>query len=412
MKNIFKLSAGLLLTFLLLSYYPIDGYRTTKIARLLYLQKLKGSGEKITRIPPGALHNLDYVQLNLTKQSKKNVEAFLVKDEELTTKIKRVLPKGNYSISVLDMTDADHIKYTAINENKGYQPGSVGKLVVLNAFFTNLKKVYPNSWKRRVELLKDKRVTSRYWGVGDHHTIPVYDIEKDKLTRRKVVASDEFSLYEWLDHMVSVSNNGAASIVYRETVLMSVFGKDYPQLTAEKSEEFFNSIKKDSLRNLSHSIINDPLRTLGIDKDEWRLGGPFTRSASSKLGRKEGSQATPKGLMKFLINLEQGNIVDKESSLEMKRLIYLTDRRIRYAYSPKLKEAAVYYKSGSYYSGGSGKYMGTNFNYMNSVIIVEQPNGIKYAVCLETNVLGKNSANNHYYLAGKIDDILNPKEVN
>ncbi len=408
MKTLFKISAGLLLTFLLLSAYPIDGYRTTKIARLLYLQKLKGSG-KLTRIPAGAMHNLDYVQLNLKKHSNKSIEDFLVKDEELSKKIQRVLPKGNYSISVLDMTDADHIKYAAINENKGYQPGSVGKLVVLTAFFTNLKKIYPNSWNKRVDLLINKRVDSRYWGVGDHHTIPVYDIEKDKLTKRKVIASDEFSLYEWLDHMVSVSNNGAASIVYRETVLMSVFGKDYPSLTSEQAEDFFKSIKKDSLRNLSHSIINDPLRDLGITKDEWRLGGPFTRNASGKMGRKEGSQATPKGLMKFLIQLEQGNIVDKETSLEMKRLIYLTDRRIRYAYSPKLKDAAVYYKSGSYYSGGGGKYMGTKFNYMNSVIIVEQPNGTKYAVCLMTNILGKNSANDHYYLAGKIDDILNPK---
>ncbi len=408
MKTLFKISAGLLLTFLLLSAYPIDGYRTTKIARLLYLQKLKGSG-KLTRIPAGAMHDLDYVQLNLKKHSNKSIEDFLVKDEELSKKIQRVLPKGNYSISVLDMTDADHIKYAAINENKGYQPGSVGKLVVLTAFFTNLKKIYPNSWNKRVDLLINKRVDSRYWGVGDHHTIPVYDIEKDKLTKRKVIASDEFSLYEWLDHMVSVSNNGAASIVYRETVLMSVFGKDYPSLTSEQAEDFFKSIKKDSLRNLSHSIINDPLRDLGITKDEWRLGGPFTRNASGKMGRKEGSQATPKGLMKFLIQLEQGNIVDKETSLEMKRLIYLTDRRIRYAYSPKLKDAAVYYKSGSYYSGGGGKYMGTKFNYMNSVIIVEQPNGTKYAVCLMTNILGKNSANDHYYLAGKIDDILNPK---
>jgi len=281
--------------------------------------------------------------------------------------------------------------------------------VVLNAFFHELKKIYPNSWNKRTDLLRDKKVTSRYWGTGDHHTIPVYNIETDKLIRRKVVASDNFSLYEWLDHMVSVSNNGAASVVYRETVLMNVFGKDYPDLTAEKAEEYFSSIKRDSLRNMSHRIINEPLRGLGINKDEWRLGGPFTRSASGKLGRKEGSQATPVGLTKFLINLEQGNIVDKETSLEMKRLIYLTDRRIRYAKSPKLDDAMVYFKSGSYYSGGGGNYMGSKFNYMNSVIIVEQPDGTKYMVCMESNVLNKNSANDHYYLAGKIDQIIRNK---
>ena len=410
MKNIFKLSTVLLISTLLLGFhYPIDGFKTTKIKRLLYMQKLKESGKKITRIPSGAMHDLDYVKLNLRNLKHQSMEHFLTEDAELSKKIKSVLPRGNYSITVLDMTNPEKVKYAAVNENKGYQPGSVGKLVVLNAFFTELQKIYPNSWEKRAELLRNRKVDSRYWGVGDHHTIPVYNVEKEKLTRRKVVASDEFSLYEWLDHMVSVSNNGAASVVYREVVLMSVFGKDYPTLTSKKAEDFFKSIRKDSLRNLSHSIINEPLRSLGITKDEWRLGGPFTRNSSNKVGRKGGSHATPKGLMKFLIKLEQGNIVDHETSLEMKRLVYLTDRRIRYAKSPKLDDAAVYFKSGSYYSGGGGKYMGTNFNYMNSVIIVEQPNGTKYAVCLMTNILHKNSANDHYYLAGKIDKILNTK---
>ncbi len=409
MKNIFKISAIIGGTVLLLSFYPIDGYRTTKIARLLYIQKLVASGKKITRIPPGALHNIEDVKLNLTKHHNKSLESLITKDDDLTKKIQSIIPKGAYSIAVLDYTDPDNLRYAAINENKGYQPGSVGKLVVLNAFFHELKKIYPNSWNKRSDLLRDKKVTSRYWGVGDHHTIPVYNIETDKLIRRKVVASDNFSLYEWLDHMVSVSNNGAASVVYREAVLMNVFGKDYPDLTAEKAEEFFSSIKRDSLRNMSHRIINEPLRELGITKDEFRLGGPFTKSASNKLGRKEGSQATPIGLTKYLIKLEQGDIVDKETSLEMKRLLYLTDRRIRYAKSPKLDDAMVYFKSGSYYGGGGGKYMGSKFNYMNSVIIVEQPDGTKYMVSMESNVLNKNSANDHYYLAGKIDDIIRDK---
>ena len=285
----------------------------------------------------------------------------------------------------------------------------VGKLVVLNAFFTELQKQYPDSWDDRVALLKNKKVTSRYWGEGDHHTIPVYDTINKKLHRRKVVGSDDFTLYEWLDHMVSVSNNGAASVVFRETVLMHVFGDEYPTITNDKAEEFFDEIKHDSLRNLAHSVINDPLRNLGITEDEWRLGGPFTRNSSNKVGRKGGSLATPVGLMKFVVNLEQGNIVDEETSLEMKRLIYLTDRRIRYAKAPRLDDARVYFKSGSYYNGGSGKYMGNKFNYMNSLIIVEHPETQKkYAVCLMTDVLLKNSASDHYYLGGKIDRILNP----
>ena len=393
--------------FVLLNIYPIDGYKTTGIARLIPIQKAFENGEKITRIPAGALHMLEDIELNLTSRQQLSAEDIFVKDPAFSEKIKSVIPNGAYSITVLDITNPDQIKYAAINETHGYQPGSVGKLVVLNAFFTELQKIYPNSWDKRVELLRDKKVTARYWGEGDHHTIPVYDIETEKLHKRKVVASDDFSLYTWLDNMVSVSNNGAASIVYRETVLMSVFGKDYPRLTNEMAEDYFNSMHSDSLRNMSHRIINEPLRGLGITFDEWRLGGPFTRNASNKLGRKQGSHGTPVGLMKFLVKLEQGNIVDEQTSLEMKRLLYLTDRRIRYAYSPELHKAMVYFKSGSYYSGGNGDYMGSKFNYMNSVIIVEQPNGTKYIVCLMTNVLNKNSANDHFYLAGKIDKIIN-----
>ena len=44
---------------------------------------------------------------------------------------------------------------------------------------------------------------------------------------------------------------------------------------------------------------------------------------------------------------------------------------------------------------------------MNSVIIVEHPdNGSKYIVCLMTNVLRKNSASDHMYLAGRIDKAI------
>ena len=120
--------------------------------------------------------------------------------------------------------------------------------------------------------------------------------------------------------------------------------------------------------------------------------------------------------MKFLINLEQGKAVDSLSSLEMKRIMYQTERRIRYAYSHELDSAAVYFKSGSFYKcdkskGACGDYAGNVFNYMNSVIIVEHPDdGPKYIVCLMTNVLRKNSATDHMYLASRIDKVL--QEVN
>ena len=275
-----------------------------------------------------------------------------------------------------------------------------------------LAKIYPDDFEARISLLCNKRVTSGIWGVGDHHTIPVYDSKKNTLVKRQVVANDEFTLFEWADHMVSVSNNGAASVLYREAMLMSAFGKDYPRLTEEESENYFKDTPRDSLTVYANRIVNDPLREIGITEDDWRLGGMFTNGPGKYVGRMGGSIGTPKGLMKYLVQLEQGKVVDSASSLEMKRLLYITDRRIRYAQSKRLDSARVYFKSGSFYSCDRSKptycgdYAGNRFNYMNSVITVEHPNGKNYIVCLMTNVLSKNSAGAHMYLAGQIDKII------
>ncbi|TXD46524.1 serine hydrolase [Polaribacter sp. IC073] len=417
MKAKYIVLAVLIVTSLGFIKYPIDGYEATGIARLYQLRKFQLDSVKYTRIPAGAYKKLTDIKLSLANRKDDSIQDLLISDRDFERKLKRIIPSGSYSISVMDMSNPDNLKYAAHRENVGYQPGSVGKIAVLLAVFDQLQRLCPDSWEDRVGYLKNIKVTSRYWGTGDHHTIPVYDIEEDRLTKRKVVASDKFSLYEWLDHMVSVSNNGAASIMYREAMLMAAFGQDYFFLDAEKAENYFKETSRDSLTNLANTVVNEPLRKLGIEENEWKLGGMFTRPAGKYVGRKGGSIGTPKGLMKFLVQLEQGNVIDTESSLEMKRLLYLTDRRIRYAKSPRLDSAAVYFKSGSYYkcdrakNPDCGSYAGNVFNYMNSVIIVEHPNGLKYIVCLMSNVLNKNSAGAHMYLASKIDDIIDEANV-
>ena len=110
-----------------------------------------------------------------------------------------------------------------------------------------------------------------------------------------------------------------------------------------------------------------------------------------------------------MVAMERGKIVDMQSSLEIKRLLYTTATRIRYASSGSLTTAAVYFKSGSLYQCRAeegfncGQYMGNISNYMNSLIIVEHPDGIKYMVALMSNVLKKNSAADHQALASKIE---------
>ncbi|WP_027064714.1 serine hydrolase [Maribacter sp. Hel_I_7] len=396
-------------------YYPIDGYERTGIKRLKRLELIKsGELKDATALPAGALKSYSDIQLNLLSRKSDSAMGLMQVNEDFQKEISalfRGLDKS-YSLTVLDISDPENVRYAERNETAGYQPGSVGKLAVLVGLFTQLEKIYPDSFEKRTELLKNKSVKAGIWGLTDEHTIPIYNIEKNTLVKRQVIASDVFSLYEWADHMLSVSNNGAASIVWREVLLMAAFGEKYPDLTQEETDAYFKETPKKELTDLSNDVVNLPLRDLGITSDEWRLGSFFTRGANTYVGDKGGSIGSPQGLMKFLVQLEQGKVVDEASSLEMKRLMYMTDRRIRYAQSPALKEAAVYFKSGSLYkcdrSKGEacGKYMGNVTNFMNSVIIVEQPDNCKYMVVLMTNVLRKNSASDHMYLAGNIDKII------
>jgi hypothetical protein len=396
--------------------YPIDGYDHTGIRRLKRLERIQKGEIKATTspLPPGAMKGYDDFRLNLAGRATDSISMFLNPSPEFQKEVDglfRGLDKS-YSLALLDISDPNAPRYAHRNENAGYQPGSVGKLAVLAGLFTQLAKLYPDSWEDRTALLRNKSVRAGTWGLTDEHTIPIYDIEKDKLLRRQVIASDVFTLYEWTDHMLSVSNNGAASVVWREVMLMAAFGDRYPWLSQEEADQYFKETPRKELTDLGNEVVNAPLRGLGISEDEWRLGSFFTKGANTYVGDKGGSIGTPIGLMKFLVLLEQGKVVDSISSLEMKRLMYMTDRRIRYAQSPALKEAAVYFKSGSLYkcdrvkNPDCGKYMGNVMNYMNSVAIIEQPENCTYMVVLMTNVLGKNSATDHMYLAGRIDKLI------
>lgn len=397
------------------SYYPIDGYERTGIKRLKRLERINtGEIKDAATLPAGAMKSWDDIQLNLLDRKGDSAMGLMTVDPDFQKEISalfRGLDKS-YSLTVLDISDVNNIRYAERNETAGYQPGSVGKLAVLHGLFVQLAKIYPDSWEKRTALLKNKSVKAGPWGLTDEHTIPIYNIEKNTLVKRQVIASDVFTLYEWADHMLSVSNNGAASIVWREVLLMAAFGDAYPDLTQEEADVYFKETPRKELTDLGNDVVNLPLRDLGISTDEWRLGSFFTRGANTFVGDKGGSIGSPQGMMKFLVQLEQGKVVDEQSSLEMKRLMYMTDRRIRYAQAPALKEAAVYFKSGSLYkcdrSQGEacGKYMGNVTNFMNSVAIVEHPDNCKYIVVLMTNVLRKNSASDHMYLAGSIDKII------
>ncbi|MGB5403664.1 MAG: hypothetical protein WBN13_06775, partial [Robiginitalea sp.] len=380
--------AGLLLGsfFIANSDYPYDGYERTGIKRLKWVEDVQSGKIESNRLRPGAFYPLSSIALNL-KDRKVNLNSngTLDTDPNLQSKVDGLFRglNPNYSMTLLDMTPGQPLRYAEHRPTAQYQPGSVGKLVVLSAFFTGLKHVYPGDFDKRLELLRTKQIKAGKWALSDHHTVPVYDLDTEKLVKRKVRDTDVFSLFEWVDHMVSVSNNGAASVVWREALLMHIFKDKYPSLTFEEAEEYFKSNPKSELSEFAITTVNQPLRDLGITEDEWRLGKFFTSGAGSYIPGRGGSIGTPIGLIKYVLALEEGRIVDEKSSLEMKRLLYLTDRRIRYAYSHKLDSAAVYFKSGSLYSCDRKKnpncsdYAGNVYNYMNSVAIIEHPDGTR-----------------------------------
>lgn len=395
--------------------YPIDGYGLTGIRRLLYLELILKKEITGTQPIKGAQKTLEQLKLNLCDTPRgDSLKSLPPVDPTLQKSLNALFPNldESYSVTLLDITPGRPIRYATRKEDRGYQPGSVGKLAVISGFFQELSRLYPDSFESRRNLLKTRFVRSGKWGLYDEHTVPFFNPETKKLLKRTVQANDVFSLYEWVDHMVSVSNNGAASIVWREAILMRVFGNKYPRLTEEEAEEYFRTTPKSELADIANSVVHDPLRALGITEDEWRLGQMFTNGATAYIPGKGGSIGTTRGMMKWMVALERGALIDRESSLEIKRLLYMTDRRIRYGSNASLRDAAIYFKSGSLYKcdrstmPDCGKYRGNVYNYMNSVVIIEHQDGTTYMVALMSNVLRKNSNIDHNVLAGRIDQII------
>ncbi len=393
--------------------YPIDGYSQTGIRRLYRIQLIIEGVIKDTKPIKGAMKSIDDIKLNLKGKRGDSLAVIPEPNEKLQKEIDKLFPNRDesYSISLLDITPGKKIRYAQRQQTRNFSPGSVGKLAIAAGLFAELKKLYPESFEKRQQLLKTRMVRAGKWAISNHHTVPTFIPETKEFYKRTVQESDIFSLYEWADHMLSVSSNAAASVVWKELVLMRAFKNNYPP-TAEQEIEFFKKTPKKELSEMAMDIVNAPLQAVGISEDEWHLGSMFTREAKNMIPGKGGSTANPLGLMKYLIAMERGKIVDESSSLEIKRLLYMTDRRIRYAQSAALSDAAVYFKSGSLYKCKPEegfeckKYMGNVDNYMNSVAIVEHPNGATYLVALMSNVLKKNSGTDHMMLAGQIDKII------
>jgi len=417
LKRIITLSVLLIFTTIAISDsifgYPIDGYALSAIRRLERLRRILADEIKGTKPEAGGQRSINDIRLHLLGARGDSVATLPPVDAALQKEIDKLFPNRDesYSLVLLDITPGKPVRYAERHPNRQFSPGSVGKLAVIAGLFTELRTIFPDSVESRHQLLRTRMVVADKWIRSDEHEVPVFDPETGKYANRAAKEGDVFSLYEWADHMLSASANSAASIVWKEALLMRAFGPDYPP-TPEQEQEFFAKTPKKQLGDMAFAIVNEPLRAIGIEERDWQLGSFFTYMASKDILSGRGSFASPKGLLQYLVSVERGKVVDEWSSLEIKRLMYMTARRIRYASAPRLKDAAVYFKSGSLYRCKAepgfkcDKYKGNVENGMNSVAIVEHPEGRTYLVGLMSNVLYKNSAVEHQTLATYIDRIL------
>ena len=178
---------------------------------------------------------------------------------------------------------------------------------------------------------------------------------------------------------------------------------------------FFDDTPPAELTRLFQQTFWEPVTRNGLSLDEIRQGSFFTAQGKKNVNGGGNSYATARSLMQFMLLLEEGKLVDEWTSRQLKRLLYMTERRIRYASAPSLKEAAVYFKSGSLYKCKEEEgfkctpYHGNVYNYMNSVAIVEQEvdgTNLHYLVIVISNVLRQNSAVDHQTLGTKIHKLM------
>ena len=392
--------------------YPLDGYEETGIRRLEGSRLANEGVVKDVKQPPGALLPLKDVDLRLLGKT----FDLPPPDPGFTRQVNGILSGSMdaYSFAVLDLTDPAQPRYAEHRGDHRQNIGSVGKLVVVLALMQALADTYPGDVDARKRVLKDTVVTADGFSQYDSHTVRIFDPKTRTLIRRPVQIGDRATLYEWVDWMLSPSSNSAAGMVMREAMLVRQHGKAYPPSEAE-IKRFFDQTPKPGLTALYDRTFSEPVAHNGLNLAMLRQGSFFTAGGKRKVPGVGDSYGTARELMRYLLRIEQGRIVDEWSSREIKRLLYVTERRIRYASSPALADAAVYFKSGSLYKCATEAgftcrpYAGNVRNYMNSAAIIESPAAGRkryYMSTLVTNVLRKNSAAEHQALVTRLQQLL------
>ncbi|TXS96240.1 hypothetical protein FV139_01695 [Parahaliea maris] len=396
--------------------WPLDGYPDTGIRRVEGSRLANEGLVNDIRQPPGALLPTSAVQLRLRDYPDLAIPA---PDPDFTAEVLGLLGDevDRYALALLDLTDPNAPVYAEYRGDAAQNVGSVGKVIAALGLFQALAETWPDPVQRQ-QVLRDTALVADDFSQSDHHTIRLFDVAQRTLQRRPMQIGDTGSLWEYLDWTLSVSSNSAAAMVQRDAMMMRALGRGYPPAPAAV-DGFFRERSRAELTRLYQQTFWDPVTANGMSLGAFRQGSFFTRGGKRRVDGGGDSYATPRGLLDFALKMEQGKLVDPWSSLQLKRLLYVTERRIRYASAPELKNAAVYFKTGSLYRCKAEEgfechpYHGNVYNYMNALAIVEEPvegaageRQLHYIAVLLSNVLRRNGAVDHQRVGGAIHEML------
>jgi hypothetical protein len=406
-----RVIAVLLAATSIVSAYPLDGAAKTGIRRLLGYRLSHEGKVKGPKLPAGALLRGDQIMLRLRENPSFDVTDRTRPDPGLQAGLEKIFADRDpsYNVALLDITNPQQPRYAALRADRKLIPGSVGKLLVATGLFDAVARVHPSNTEARAKLLRETVVAADRFIIRDAKTVPFFQEGDPAVVNRALQIGDKLNLWEWTDHMLSQSSNAAGSVVWKQAMLLRKFGAAYPPSAADEAA-FFRDTPKLELSRLALQTLEDPLQAAGLDTGKLRLGTFFTRTASAAVPG-TASYATPNELLRWLVRMEQGKLVDAWTSLELKKLLYFVRPRYRYASSPALHKAAVFFKSGSLFeckpeTGFTCKaYAGNVINLMHSVAVVESGSRV-YLVAIMSNVLRVNSAVEHQTLAGQIEKLM------
>jgi hypothetical protein len=392
--------------------YPLDGHPYTGILRLEGFRLAQEGKVQGIRLPSGALLVNAKIDLRLLNQNDFQIPPI---DPQFKTEVEKFLGEDvdRCGLAVLDLTNPKRPVYAEHRGTTLANPGSVGKIIVVLGIFQALADIYPDNIEARLNILRNTMVTADDFIQSDSHKVPFWTLASPEIRYRPIQMGDRANLWTYLDWMLSASSNAAASMVIKELMLLVQFGNKFP-VSEDVARQFFRETPQKQLSALLSRSLQKPLTRNGLNPEQLRQGSFFTRQGKKRVPGTS-SLATPIELLNYLVKMEQGKLVDGFSSREIKRLLYMTQGRIRYASSPALADAAVYFKSGSLYkcepepNFRCRKYQGNVVNMLNSVAIIESPAAgreLFYLVVVMSNVLRKNSAVVHQTLATRLHRLI------